>query len=712
MHSRAFVTLFLGLALALGARPAGAQQISREAAMCGDCHSVVHSGQLRSLTHADTISCLTCHHIGYTRDPVLSLERRLEACAGCHEDMADHHVGVGEVAPDCTACHSIHADETPEQAKATISDRCSNCHIAPHPEHAPGAPLAPECGDCHTMHTGRAFEPADPALFQSCVGCHQATHPSHASVEGVAACTECHSVLEPVVRTTVESSELCASCHGAVHPTHEALDEPIACLVCHDFVSDPPLAEAGPAVAERCGTCHEAQLGLVRAGGHGAVPDGQGTRDVPTCLTCHTTHMDVEEARATLKVSSAIACMQCHGESSLAVRYGLPSMVKRSYADDFHGTTVQFLMAEGGTMGGKDVMICADCHGMHDVAPLPESAVAEVCQRCHEQSDERIAGAWLGHETPGPRHKPLIWMVRLFYFVLIPFMLTGLTLSIAFQLLDQRSKGARVMKTEGMRRIIDRLRGRSPAPRETVERFDRSERLEHWGSALTFIGLVVTGIPQTRPDLAIARAVIDALGGIWTTRIIHRTIGVVFVVLMVTHVTRAVVRAVQRKRVPIMVPERKDFEDVLQTFRHYLLREPMPKVGKFDYAEKFEYWGLFLGGVVMSSTGIILMFPELVTQMLPGVIVAATRVMHGMEATMAVLVVILWHSYGVILRPEVFPLDTSIITGRMSVDRLRHEHPLEYERIFPERAAEGHGHEAASPAGEPGGPAPGGAPAE
>jgi cytochrome b subunit of formate dehydrogenase len=427
------------------------------------------------------------------------------------------------------------------------------------------------------------------------------------------------------------------------------------------------------------------------AGGHGAFLTADTARDLPTCLTCHESHEDVESARSRIRVRSAIQCMQCHGESSLAVRYGLPSMVKRSYADDFHGATVQFLMAAGGTMGGKEVMICSDCHGNHNVAPLSEQAIAEVCIRCHSKGDAKIAGAWLGHRTPGPRHKPLIWMVRLFYFILIPFMLTGLTLTIVFQLVDARRKGARVLKTEGMRRILARLRGEKLEPVPTVERFNRTERFEHAATALTFIALVVTGLPQTRPDLAAAQWIIASMGGIWPTRLIHRTIGIVFVVLMVTHVTRAVVKAFQRNRLPVMVPVRKDFEDLLQTFRHILLREPMPKVGKFDFAEKFEYWGLFLGGVVMSSTGMFLLFPELVTQYLPGVVVAATRVMHGMEATFAVMVVILWHSWGVMLRPDVFPLDTSIFTGRMSVHRLKHEHPLEYERLFPDGTPPEHG---------------------
>jgi len=365
----------------------------------------------------------------------------------------------------------------------------------------------------------------------------------------------------------------------------------------------------------------------------------------------------------------------------------MPGSVAASYTDDFHGTTMQFLLSH--QSAGADyppVMVCSDCHGAHQVGWSDTDVVAEVCKRCHEDSDERFAGAWLGHNQVGPTSEPLVWMVKVFYMFLIPFMLGGLFLNIAFHIVDQRRSGARVMKTEGVQRMLARLRREPTAKPEVVTRFSVTDRLDHLGSLLTFIGLVVTGLPQTRPDLGIARSIIGFFGGIGTTRVIHRVIGVAFVVLMVMHVGRAVVNAVKKHRLPVMVPTRKDFEDVLQTFRHYLFGERTPKVGKFDFSEKFEYWGLFLGGIVMSGTGIILMFPVLVTYIVPGEVVAATRVMHGLEATFAVLVVILWHSYGVMLRPEVFPLDTTIFTGKMDKHRLKHEHPLEYERLFPDEA--------------------------
>jgi len=488
---------------------------------------------------------------------------------------------------------------------------------------------------------------------------------------------------EATLRATASAE--CQSCHTSLRPAHQghlaADGTEVTCLECHDFDA-PPMAEGTAVEAAKCGGCHQDALQGFMAGGHAHAPGG------PDCLTCHIVHVDAPESSSLTRLTATVRCIECHSQGLQGERFGVPGSVTSSYTDDFHGTTLQFLAShQSAGVDYPPVMVCSDCHGAHEVGWSDSKVVSNVCKRCHEDSDERFAGAWLGHKPVGPTSQPLIWLVRIFYFFLIPFMLVGLFLNIIFHIVDQRRSGARVMNTEGVQRILAWLR-RTPKPKPaTVKRFSVTDRLDHLGSAITFIGLVVTGLPQTRPDLAAARAIIGFFGGIGTTRFVHRTIGVAFVALMLLHVGRAVVNAVKRHRLPVMTPTRKDFEDVLQTFRHYLFGERLPRVGKFDFSEKFEYWGLFLGGIVMSSTGIILMFPELVTQFLPGVVVAATRVMHGFEATFAVMVVILWHSYGVMLRPEVFPLDTSIFTGKMDLHRLKHEHALEYERLFPEEAA-------------------------
>jgi hypothetical protein len=92
---------------------------------------------------------------------------------------------------------------------------------------------------------------------------------------------------------------------------------------------------------------------------------------------------------------------------------------------------------------------------------------------------------------------------------------------------------------------------------------------------------------------------------------------------------------------------------------------------------------MVMGAVVMTATGLVLMYPVLLTRILPGELVPVAKVAHSNEGLLAFLVVITWHIYNAHLAPEVFPFNTTIFTGRISVERLRHEHPLEYERLFP-----------------------------
>ena len=77
----------------------------------------------------------------------------------------------------------------------------------------------------------------------------------------------------------------------------------------------------------------------------------------------------------------------------------------------------------------------------------------------------------------------------------------------------------------------------------------------------------------------------------------------------------------------------------------------------------------------------MLLFPIAVTRWLPGQLVPAAQVAHSNEGLMALLVVVVWHIYNAHLSPDVFPFDTTIFTGRISEERMRHEHPLEYERL-------------------------------
>ncbi len=222
---------------------------------------------------------------------------------------------------------------------------------------------------------------------------------------------------------------------------------------------------------------------------------------------------------------------------------------------------------------------------------------------------------------------------------------------------------------------------------EYAIRFSTRQRIEHFAVMSLFALLALTGMPQKYFDAWWAEWLLALFGGVDSARWIHRACGLAFTALVVVHLGSAVF-GTATGRVPLsLVPTRKDFRDAIITLKYYLgLSDVQARFDRFDYRQKFEYWGLVMGGVVMAGSGVILYVPVLVTQFLPGVIIPVAMVAHSFEGLMATLVVVVWHIYNAHLNPDVFPFDTTIFTGKISVDRMKHEHPLELERLQAARA--------------------------
>jgi formate dehydrogenase subunit gamma len=217
---------------------------------------------------------------------------------------------------------------------------------------------------------------------------------------------------------------------------------------------------------------------------------------------------------------------------------------------------------------------------------------------------------------------------------------------------------------------------------ERVRRFSTARIAEHLAHVITFVVLVCTGLSQRFYSLDISQWIILHLGGIDNVRLIHRFAGVIFSLEVITHLTVAVIGIVYKKWQPTMVIIKKDFTDVVHNIRYYLGLEDSPtRGGRYTYKQKFEYWGILTGVLLMMLTGVILWFPAIVTKFLPGEIIPAAKVLHTNEALVVFLIIAIWHVYSAIFSPEVFPLDTSIFTGYISKSRMLREHPDELDEM-------------------------------
>lgn len=217
-----------------------------------------------------------------------------------------------------------------------------------------------------------------------------------------------------------------------------------------------------------------------------------------------------------------------------------------------------------------------------------------------------------------------------------------------------------------------------------VQRFSPVRRAEHVLVVVTFAVLVLTGFPQKFYDAAWAAWLLRALGGLDHARFLHRMAGFVFTFHALAHLLAFVVGLVTRRMRPTLVPIPQDLRDAAGSMAWYLgYREHPPRLPKFDYRQKFEYLGMVLGGLVMVASGLILIYPGPTAQWLAGQVIPAARTAHSNEAMLAFLVLVVWHAYGAVFSPEVFPLDRSILTGYLTAEELKERHALEYERLFP-----------------------------
>ncbi len=227
-----------------------------------------------------------------------------------------------------------------------------------------------------------------------------------------------------------------------------------------------------------------------------------------------------------------------------------------------------------------------------------------------------------------------------------------------------------------------------------VVRFTPKQRAEHFLTMAAFTLLCLTGLPQKFYTAGWAHSLVATFGGIDRTRALHRFCGIVLALSTVFHFAAALGAIAGRKARLSMVPTRRDFEDAVGTLRYYLgVSDRAPPFDRYDYRQKFEYWGLVAGNVIMVLTGFILYLPTLAARLVPGQFIPAAKVAHSNEGLMAFLVITIWHIYNAHLNPDVFPFDTSIFTGKISHERMLHEHPLELARMEGKTLAElSHGH--------------------
>jgi cytochrome b subunit of formate dehydrogenase len=357
-------------------------------------------------------------------------------------------------------------------------------------------------------------------------------------------------------------------------------------------------------------------------------------------------------------------CGRCHLE------------IAKTYFDTYHGKVSQ--------LGYGKTAKCYDCHGAHDVLPvedprshLSRQNVVTTCQKCHPGATRRFAGYFTHATHHNPEKYP--WLFWTFWgmtsLLLGVFVFGGvhtlLWLPRAFQM---RWKHAD--------------KPANPNGKQ-YERFSRLNRVLHALMIISFLSLALTGLTLKFSYTKWAVILSRILGGFESAGYIHRVAATLMFGVFITHIVDLIRRKRQentswRKMLfgpTTILPTRKDLSDFVNSIKWFLGFGERPKYGRWTYWEKFDYFAVFWGIFIIGSTGLTLWFPEFFTRFLPGGAINVATIIHSDEALLAAGFIFTIHFFNTHLRPEIFPMDTVIFTGRVSVEELRRDRPAEYETL-------------------------------
>jgi cytochrome b subunit of formate dehydrogenase len=215
---------------------------------------------------------------------------------------------------------------------------------------------------------------------------------------------------------------------------------------------------------------------------------------------------------------------------------------------------------------------------------------------------------------------------------------------------------------------------------------------------ISFLTLAVTGMVLKFSYLPWAQWLAARLGGFESAGTLHRMGAALTAFYFIRHIVELFykrARAQKSWKEFIFGPEgmmfnKRDGEEAIGTIKWFLGRGERPAYGRWTYWEKFDYFAVFWGVAMIGVSGLILWFPEMFTYVLPGWFINVAGIIHSDEALLATGFIFTIHFFNTHFRPDRFPMDPVIFTGRMTIEEFKEDRPREYEQLVAEGRLEEH----------------------
>jgi cytochrome b subunit of formate dehydrogenase len=219
-------------------------------------------------------------------------------------------------------------------------------------------------------------------------------------------------------------------------------------------------------------------------------------------------------------------------------------------------------------------------------------------------------------------------------------------------------------------------------------RMTRSERVQHFLLLTSFLTLVITGFMLRFPESFWVKYLHNFnLDALILRSYLHRIAAIVMISASLLHIYHVSFTERGRQLIKDLWPTMKDLHEAIGMLKFNVgLSKEKPKLGRFSYIEKAEYWALIWGTVIMSFTGLAMWFENTFISSTSLLGYNIVRTIHYYEAWLAFLAIVVWHFYFIMLNPDIFPMNKAWYRGYMTEEEMAEEHPAELERLKKEEA--------------------------
>ncbi len=641
----------------------------------GEAHSILLSDNEGSPVHRSNIirQCSTCHNPDWQATNDQEAETMGESSPSYMESVHGKAWLEGNTgAANCVDCHGAHkilAAENPESLVNHVNtpETCGQCHedinqsyfnsIHAESMHE-GSPDAASCISCHGEHTILQTDDANAQTARTHI---------------YDMCGKCHFDVALMDKYGIASAEQETLFKGSVHAEEvfSGNEDAPTCISCHGHhevlaLRNPESPTNFTNVASTCGECHSNIEQQYNESVHGESAQ-QGHKDAPVCTDCHGEHaiLRTEDQRSPVSHFnvSQNTCGRCHASIVINDKYGISATKVDNFFASYHGLALQH--------GSKTVANCASCHGDHQILPAddPRSTVSpnrlvETCGSCHPGISTNVLAAPIHSEITLRSDLIAAWVPRIYLLLIVVVI------------------GSMIMHNGVILWALLKVRFRREESSPNYKRFTAFEIWMHILLSISFILLVITGFALVNPNSWWVTLLSYMYMDETVRSLLHRIAGVILIITSFAYAFYMLGSRRGRSEFWAFWPKWDDVKHPWQHLAYYMgKRKEPPKFDRYDYTEKLEFWALVWGVIIMAVTGLMLWFPILALQYLPKCAIDMAELVHYYEAVLATLAIIIWHFFFVIFHPEQYPMSTTWLTGKMTLEQLKHHHPKEYERV-------------------------------